>query len=83
MTQINTTYCIHLVSGHAQVDPIKDVILRNNVPVLPSSAKGKDRGLKTIIAIGWWEGWAENQKYAEMAADGNIHRQRHGVHANS
>lgn len=70
-SQINPTYCIHLVSSYATLDPKEYVIRNSSAPVMTSSLKETDAGLKTIIAIG---GVTESSdsKYSEMVQNGTL-----------
>ena len=73
--QINTTHCTHLVSAYATLDPDEYVIRNSSAPVLTSSLKETDPGLKTIIAIGGSsDSWGEDDKYTKMARNGTLRK---------
>lgn len=77
---INTTYCTHIVSTYATLDPIKYVIRESSSPKSNaiyhaiSKLKNRESGLKTIIAIGGWQDSRDDKvnvaKYSRMAEDG-------------
>lgn len=82
---INTTYCTHIVSAYATLDPREYVIRNSSVPAMTdpesradyrtlSRVKESDPGIKIIIAIG---GWLDSRfddidaaKYSNLARDG-------------
>lgn len=77
---INTTYCTHIVSTYARLDPIKYVIRGSLSPTSNatyhaiSKLKDRESGLKAIIAIGGWQDSRGDEvniaKYSRMAEDG-------------